>query len=108
MAVLKLPDVEIHYAVSGGGKTLVLIPGFASGAWSWVWQTEDFSRDFQVITFDPRGISQSKLDDGTEASIQLIAKDVVSLLDHLNIDNAHVLGISFGGFSAQEFALVYP
>lgn len=87
---------------------MLLVPGFASGAWSWDWQVVDLSTKFKVITFDPRGVSRSKLKDGAVVSIGAIADDVAELLDHLGIDAAHVLGISFGGFVAQQFALAYP
>jgi pimeloyl-ACP methyl ester carboxylesterase len=104
----KLSDVELYYEVRGSGEPLVLIPGFASGAWSWGWQAEELSSDFEVITFDPRGVSRSTLYDGKAVSIQSIADDVAELIDRLEIGAAHVLGISFGGFVAQEFALKYP
>ena len=68
----------------------------------------NLSRNLQVITFDPRGISRSKLNDGSDVSISLIADDIAVLLDLLGIDKAHVVGISFGGFVAQEFALRHP
>ena len=46
----------------GTGAALILIPGFASGAWTWFRQTGELSKDFRVITFDPRGIGKSKID----------------------------------------------
>lgn len=108
MARLALPNAEVYYEVRGAGEPLVLIPGFASGAWSWSWQQDELAKDFRVITFDPRGIAGSTINDGAEISIGNIADDVSELLDALGIDAAHILGISFGGFVAQEFALKYP
>lgn len=108
MPTITLKDVELHYESAGKGEPLMLVPGFASGAWSWNWQIDDLSEDFRVITFDPRGVARSKIDDGTPVSIDLIADDVADLLEFLGIVSAHVLGISFGGFVAQEFALKYP
>ena len=104
----RISTFEIHYDAVGEGEPLILIPGFASGAWSWSWQTRDLAREFKVVTFDPRGIGQSRVDHGTGVSIPLIADDVIALLDELTIDSAHVLGISFGGFVAQDLALRYP
>jgi pimeloyl-ACP methyl ester carboxylesterase len=66
------------------------------------------SSDLQVITFDPRGVSRSILRAGETVTIQSIADDVAKLLGCLEIGSAHILGISFGGFVAQEFALKYP
>src|SRR3982751_2786658 len=98
MAVERLSGVELCYETRGAGEALLLIPGFASGAWSWEWQTEELSRNFQVITFDPRGVSRSKIIEGAAVSIDSIADDVAKLLGELGIDAAHILGISFGGF----------
>ena len=98
----------MHYDIHGSGESLILGPGFASGAWSWSWQVEDFSKTFQVITFDPRGISRSKISDGETVSIGSIADDIVTLLDKLGIESTNVLGISFGGFVALDLALRFP
>ena len=98
----------MYYDIHGSGETLVLIPGFASGAWSWSWQIEEFAKRFQVVAFDPRGISRSKIDEDETVSIPSIADDVVALLDKIGSDRAHILGISFGGFVALNLALRFP
>jgi pimeloyl-ACP methyl ester carboxylesterase len=109
MPFLKLRDLSICYHSVGRGEALILIPGFASGAWAWFRQIENLAKDFQVITFDPRGIANSSLGDGeTMVSIETIADDIAALLDELKIERANILGTSFGGFVAQEFALAYP
>lgn len=108
MSVLESNDGSIYYNSAGGGEALILIPGFASGAWTWFRQIEDLAENSQVITFDPRGISQSRIADGAEVSLAAIADDAAALLDELKIEKASVLGVSFGGFVAQEFALKYP
>jgi len=108
MPILNLPNTNISYEVLGTGEPLVLIPGFASGAWSWEWQTVELTKQFRVITFDPRGVARSELKTGSHISIASIADDIAELLNELHIHAAHILGISFGGFVAQEFALRYP
>lgn len=108
MPFANLKDIRLFYETRGTGGALVLIPGFASGAWSWFKQTEELSKDFLVIAFDPRGVSRSQISDGANVSLRTIAEDVKNLLDALKIERAHVLGASFGGFVAQEFALSFP
>lgn len=107
MPQLNLSDFEIHYEVYGNGEPLLLIPGFAGGAWLWSRQVGPLAAKFRVITFDPRGIGQSSF--GSQPlTIRLLADDLSALLRELRIHRAHILGASFGGFVGQEFALAYP
>ena len=99
--------LELYYEIEGDGEPVVLIPGFAAGGWIWFKQTADLSRSFRVIIFDPRGVSASDKPEGPQ-TIRLLADDVAHLLLTLGIESAHIVGASFGGFVAQEFALKYP
>ena len=101
----------MFYETRGEGDPLILIPGFASGAWTWYRQIEDLSKDFRLITFDPRGIGKSgtkKENDLQNLSMETFVEDIAGLLDSLKIEKGHILGVSFGGFVAQEFALRFP
>jgi pimeloyl-ACP methyl ester carboxylesterase len=100
--------LDLYCESTGDGEALVLLPGFASGMWSWRWQVPELSKYFRVVTFDPRGVSRSAMTGLQPLSIELIADDVATILDSAGIEEAHVLGLSFGGFVAQEFALKYP
>ncbi len=100
--------MKIFYESHGTGEPLVLISGFASGAWQWFKQIDNLSKNFRVITFDARGISRSKLVENETVSIKAIADDICKILDELEIEKAAILGTSFGGFVAQEFALRNP
>ncbi|MCP9493658.1 MAG: alpha/beta hydrolase [Pyrinomonadaceae bacterium MAG19_C2-C3] len=112
MPHIELDDVQLYYETHGQPREderapLILIPGFGTGAWIWFRQVEALARDFQVVTFDPRGVARSTAPDAP-FSIKTIAGDLAAMLDKLNIEEAHILGASFGGFVAQEFALGYP
>lgn len=108
MPTIVLSKAEICYEEQGEGDLLVLIPGFASGAWSWSWQADELAEMFRVITFDPRGVAKSKIIDGGAVSIEGITSDIAAMLNALSLEKAHILGISFGGFVAQEFAIRHP
>jgi pimeloyl-ACP methyl ester carboxylesterase len=108
MPIIDVAGAELYYESAGTGEPLVLIPGFASGIWSWKYQIRDLTELFRVIAFDPRGISRSRNTEATPVSIERIADDVAALLDELGIESANILGISFGGFVAQDLALRYP
>jgi pimeloyl-ACP methyl ester carboxylesterase len=104
---ISVNGLQLYYEIEGDGEPVVLIPGFAAGRWIWFKQTGDLSRHFRVITFDPRGVSASDKPEGSQ-TIGLLADDVAHLLQRIGIESAHVVGASFGGFVAQEFALKYP
>jgi len=97
MSYIRIENFDLYYESHGTGFPLVLISGFASGAWIWYRQIADLSKDFRVITFDPRGVAKSKIPDAATISITAIADDAAHLLDKLNIKKANVLGASFGG-----------
>lgn len=99
--------LQLYYEIEGDGEPLVLIPGFAAGSWIWFKQTAALARKFRVITFDPRGVSASDKPEGVQ-TIGLLADDVAHLLQKIGVESAHIVGASFGGFVAQEFALKYP
>lgn len=100
----------LFYESKGIGEPLILIPGFASGAWTWFCQIPELSENFRVITFDPRGIGQSKKADAEtlNASLDTFVEDILQIVNNLQIEKINVLGASFGGFVAQQFALQYP
>ena len=107
MPQFTLGNVDIHYEVYGNGEPLVLIPGFAAGAWIWFKQVASLATKFKVVTFDPRGIGQSSFD-SEPLTMRSLADDTAALLRGLGVERAHILGVSFGGFVAQEFGLAYP
>lgn len=107
MPKVAVNGLELYYEIEGDGEPVILIPGFAAGRWIWFKQTAELSRNFRVIIFDPRGVSASDKPEGPQ-TIGLLADDVAHLLRTLGVSSAHIVGASFGGFVAQEFALKYP
>ena len=107
MPKVSVNGLKLYYEIEGGGEPVVLIPGFAAGRWIWFKQTATLSHRFRIVSFDPRGVSGSDKPEGPQ-TIELLADDVAHLLQTLGIESAHIVGASFGGFVAQEFALKYP
>lgn len=108
MPKIKLGATELNYERSGAGEPLLLIQGMSANHLAWGRAFSSLlKRDFEVIAFDNRGIGLSS--PVTEAfSIAEMAADTAGLLDALEIESAHVLGISMGGMIAQELALAHP
>lgn len=99
--------INMYYEVHGQGEPFVLIMGSFGSLEAWILQIQAFQQYYKVIVFDNRGIGRT--DKSPEPySIATMADDTVGLLDHLGIDNAHVLGMSLGGPVAQDVALNYP
>ncbi len=99
--------IELYYETQGSGEPLVLLSGLATDSQSWLGCLPGLSKDHQTIILDNRGCGRS-LPQDTQTSISLMAADVIALLDHLNLEQAHILGNSMGGFIALELATMYP
>ncbi|MDO8635287.1 MAG: alpha/beta hydrolase, partial [Dehalococcoidia bacterium] len=100
-------DINIYYEIHGRGKPLVLLMGLGCHSGLWLYQVQEFSKRFQVIVIDNRGVGRSDKPAG-DYSIEMMADDTANLLKALAIPRAHILGMSMGGAIAQRFALRYP
>jgi len=107
MPEIKINDANLYYEAHGNGEPLVLIPGLGTGLWLWFKQAPVFAGSFRTIVFDPPGVGRSQESD-VAFTARSMAATVARLLDALDIERAHVLGASLGGFVAQEFALEFP
>ncbi len=102
-------DLDIYYEIHGPSDAppLVLIGGWASWNWIWFRQVPTFKEKYRCIIFDNRGAGRSSKPD-YQYSMEMFARDTVGLLDALQIESAHVMGISMGGMIAQQIAFSYP
>jgi len=99
--------IQIYYEISGSGPHLILIEGLGVATWIWEKQLPAFSKHFTTVVYDNRGAGLSDKPEGPYTIAQL-ADDLAALMDTLGIEKAHILGISMGGFIAQDLALRYP
>jgi len=105
---VKVDDVSLYYELYGSGDPLVLIAGTGISLAPWrVFQVPEFSRHYQVLIYDHRGLGRSDKPD-VPYSTRLFAKDCAGLMDTLGIAHAHIMGHSMGGRVAQWLALDYP
>jgi len=107
MPITHVNDIDLYYEVHGSGPKLVLIEGIGYHRWMWYRQLSEFSRHFTTLIYDNRGVGKSDKPSGPYNHEQN-AGDLAGLLDHLGWDRTHVLGVSMGGFIAQQFALTHP
>ncbi|MCE4606135.1 MAG: alpha/beta hydrolase [Desulfurococcales archaeon] len=100
--------IKLYYEVHGDGFPLVMIMGLGADTNWWPPRIiEEFSKDYKVVVFDNRGAGRSDKPD-TKYTIDLMADDVLGLMDHLGVRKAYILGVSMGGMIAQSLAIRYP
>ena len=104
MPMIKVNHIEMYYEMHGRGFPLLLIMGLKRNTEWWYQQIPELSRHFQVIAFDNRGAGRSDKPE-MDYSISMFADDTAYLMDALGIKQTHVLGISMGGYIAQELAI---
>ena len=100
-------DVRLTYEVKGDGEPLLMIHGLGYDRFGWGMLPDLLAEDLQVVVFDNRGVGDSDVPAGPYAVSQLAA-DAAAVLDAAGIGAAHILGVSLGGYIAQELALTYP
>ncbi|MBE0479553.1 MAG: alpha/beta hydrolase [Dehalococcoidia bacterium] len=107
MPYASVNGLNVEYSVEGSGEPLLMIMGFASARSGWVFQKRALRKHFRLVTFNNRGVGKTHRPE-VPCSIRMMADDAVGLMDHLGIEKAHVLGVSMGGYIAQELAINYP
>lgn len=132
MKTVKMNDVELCYEVFGekNSDVIVLIPGLGSQMirWDITFCNLLVEKGFKVIRFDNRDSGSSVFNakreipsgkrigeifenlskEGISYSLMDMANDVIGLLNHLNIEKAHIAGRSMGGIIAQLLGSYYP
>jgi len=103
----EINGIQVYYEVHGNGPNMALIEGLGYDCWMWYRQMPAFADHFRVLIYDNRGVGRSDAPPGPY-SHEENASDLAALLDHLGWDRTHVLGVSMGGFIAQQFALNQP
>jgi aminoacrylate hydrolase len=107
LARVDIGGLSLNIEERGSGPAFIFIPGLVGLLNAWDYQLAEFSKQYRCIAFDHRGTGNSdkpKSGYTTEA----IARDVIALMDKLDIDKAHIAGTSTGGCVLQNLAIDYP
>ena len=107
MPIAELTDVSSYYELAGKGDPIVLLPGLGATAHIWDSALVHLAESFSVVRFDNRGVGRSVCK-RQPVTLNDYSADLVELLDFLQLDRAHVLGLSLGGMIAQRFAIDHP
>lgn len=94
--------ITIAYERAGEGPPVVLLHGFSHDSRAWRPQLEALSTDFTVVAWDAPGAGESA-DPPETYRITDWADCLAALLDTVAVEQAHVIGLSWGGILAQNF-----
>ena len=101
--------VRLHVEETGTGAPVVFVHEFAGDLRSWEPQLRYFGQRFRAIAFNARGYPPSDVPAEVSAySQERAADDIASVLDHLGLAAAHVVGLSMGGFATLHFGFRHP
>ncbi len=101
--------VRLYYEDTGSGTPILFIHEFAGDVRSWEPQVRRFSRTHRCIAYNARGYPPSDVPTEPERYTQQRAvADAIAVLDHLSIEQAHVVGLSMGGFCTLHLGLSHP
>ncbi len=105
MPAITANGIDLAYQVEGEGpETLVLVNGLADTKETWELQLPAFAERYRVVAYDNRGVGESSTPPGPYTTAQM-ADDLAGLVDHLELERFHLLGVSMGGMIAQEYAI---
>lgn len=97
---------KMYWESQGEGTPVILVHGHTLDRRMWRTQVECLSKHFRVVTPDMRGYGRSsKLNDSIHTTH---VDDLLTLMDSLHIDKAHVVGLSMGGFITADMVAMYP
>jgi len=98
---------ELYYEVYGSGQPLLLLHGYSLSSAHWKPYVEDFNQNYEVYLIDLTGHGKSE-QFKEDLSIQAVAQDLNSLIEHLGLTTLKAIGFSFGGDVLFQLALLQP
>jgi 3-oxoadipate enol-lactonase len=99
--------IDIYYERRGSGPRLLFFNGSGATLELIGPMLDPFTERFDVVAHDQRGLGKTSIPPGPYEMAEYAA-DAAALLDHVGWDSCRVVGTSFGGMVAQEFAVTWP
>ncbi|MCM2309258.1 MAG: 3-oxoadipate enol-lactonase [Sulfuritalea sp.] len=99
--------ITVRYRIEGSGPWVTLSHSLTTDLSLWDELAAALAPSFTVLRYDTRGHGQTSAPEGAYGFDQLAA-DVTGLLDVLDVESTHFLGLSMGGMIGQHLALAAP
>ncbi len=103
----KTNGIEINYTIEGEGPWVVMSHSLACDRSMWDEQAQLLKSRYRVLRFDTRGHGGSDAPGGAY-TLNMLADDLLGLLDGLSMEAPHFIGLSMGGMIGMTFALRHP
>jgi pimeloyl-ACP methyl ester carboxylesterase len=108
-STLEVPGASLRYEVCGSGPVLLLIPGGVADAAMFAGVVPLLSDGYTVVTYDPRGISRSTLEDPTrDVPVEVQADDARRLISAVTSEPAYVFANSSGAITGLALMTQHP
>ena len=101
--------VRLYFEETGSGRPMIFVHEFAGDLRSYEPQMRHFGKRYRTIALNARGYPPSDVPEHVSSYSQArAADDILALLDHIGERQAHVVGLSMGGFATLHFGLRHP
>ena len=107
--IVRVNDLAYHLSHVGQGETLVLLHGFTGSGEDWTVLVDSLKHRFSILTIDLPGHGHTESPgDPQRYRMEVVAEDLLAILDDLKLSYINLMGYSMGGRLALYFALQYP
>lgn len=107
MKKIEVNCITVRYLVEGSGPWVTLSHSLTTDLTMWDGLATALKSSFTVLRYDTRGHGGTSAPEGAYCFEQLVA-DLTGLLDALNVERTHFVGLSMGGMIGQHIALLAP
>lgn len=109
MPTIQLNDTPLEYVEKGSGEPLILVHGTLGDYRSWELQLDPFAEKYHTISYSRRYHYPNPCEgDESDYSAALHADDLAAFMEKLGLDSAHIVGNSYGAYTALFLAKRHP
>ena len=109
MAYVEASGAKLYYEETGRGYPIVFVHEFGSDCREWETQVRYFSRSYRCIAYNARGYTPSDVpEDLNKYGWEFSVDDIAAVMKGAGIEQAHIIGLSMGGYAALQFGLRHP